>query len=266
MGLKNKKLFLLDMDGTIYHENELIDGAVEFFDTLNRQGKKYVFMTNNSSKSANTYVEKLMQLGICATAENIISSVNATVLYLNEHKPGAKVYLIGTDSFKEELMEGGFDVVPIDYREPDIDYVLLGFVTELNFAKIEGGCFYISRGYTYIATNCDMRCPIKDNKYVPDCGAIAMLIKAATDREPLFLGKPRKTIVDVAMKRFNIHLDEIVCVGDRLYTDIALGINAGTETVCVFTGEAALDDLKNTPFKPTFYFESIRGLYEAIKD
>lgn len=266
MGLKNKKLFLLDMDGTIYHENELIDGAVEFFDTLNRQGKKYVFMTNNSSKSANTYVEKLMQLGICATAENIISSVNATVLYLNEHKPGAKVYLIGTDSFKEELMEGGFDVVPIDYREPDIDYVLLGFDTELNYAKIEGGCFYISRGYTYIATNCDMRCPIKDNKYVPDCGAIAMLIKAATDREPLFLGKPRKTIVDVAMKRFNIHLDEIVCVGDRLYTDIALGINAGTETVCVFTGEAALDDLKNTPFKPTFYFESIHGLYEAIKD
>lgn len=266
MTLRDKLLFLLDMDGTIYHENELIDGALDFFETLRRQGKHYVFMTNNSSKSAKTYVQKLLSLGIDATVENIASSVNASVLYLKAHNPQAKIYLIGTESFKQELEEEGFVVVPVDYRGADVDYVLLGFDTELTYAKIEGACYYVSRGYEYIATNCDMRCPIKDSKYIPDCGAIAQLIEAATDCKPIFLGKPERTIVDVVSQRFSVPIEKIVCVGDRLYTDIAVGINAGADTVCVFTGEAQREDVQNTPYKPTYSFDSIRDLYDVIKD
>lgn len=157
MRLKEKSLFLLDMDGTIYHENELIDGARDFFDTLRRQGKKYVFMTNNSSKSAKTYVQKLLSLGIEATIENIASSINASVLYLKKHNPKAKIYLVGTESFKQELLEEGFEIVSVSYRGADVDYVLVGFDTELTYAKVEGACYYVSRGYRYIATNCDMR-------------------------------------------------------------------------------------------------------------
>ena len=251
--LKEKTLFLLDMDGTIYHENELIDGTLDFFQTLVRQGKDYAFMTNNSSKSAKTYVEKLATLGIEATEANIVSSVNATVLYLNEQRPKGKLYVIGTNSFKQELADNGF--------------VVLGFDTELNYEKIVGGCYYVSRGYPYIATNCDMKCPIKGDRFIPDCGAIAQLIETATNRSPLlFLGKPNRTIVDVASQRFNTPLEQIVCVGDRLYTDIAVGINAGVDTVCVFTGEAKPDDITNSNYKPTYTFETIRGLYEVIKN
>lgn len=266
MELKDKTLFLLDMDGTIYHENELIDGASEFFECLIRQGKDYAFMTNNSSNNAKTYVDKLSRLGIKATESNIASSVNATVLYLNGCKPNAKLYVIGTESFTQELTDNHFDVVPVDYRKPDIDFVVLGFDTELNYEKVIGACYYVSRNYPYIATNCDMRCPIKENKFIPDCGAIAQFIKAATDREPVFLGKPKRTIVDVVSKRFNTPLEQIVCVGDRLYTDIAVGINAGVDTVCVFTGEAQPNDIKTTQYKPTYIFNSIGELYEAIKD
>ncbi|WP_298074042.1 HAD-IIA family hydrolase [uncultured Bacteroides sp.] len=264
--LKEKTLFLLDMDGTIYHENELIDGAMDFFRTLVRQGKDYAFMTNNSSKSARTYVEKLAALGIEATETNIVSSVNATILYLNERKAKGKLYVIGTDSFKQELSENGFEIVPINSREADVDFVVLGFDTELTYEKIVGGCYYVSRGYPYIATNCDLKCPIKGNRFIPDCGAIARLIEAATDRSPLFVGKPDRTIVDVASRRFNTPLARMVCIGDRLYTDIAVGINAGVDTVCVFTGEAKPDDIAVSPYKPTYTFETIRGLYEAIKD
>lgn len=266
MRLKEKSLFLLDMDGTIYHENELIDGARDFFDTLRRQGKKYVFMTNNSSKSAKTYVQKLLSLGIEATIENIASSINASVLYLKKHNPKAKIYLVGTESFKQELLEEGFEIVSVSYRGADVDYVLVGFDTELTYAKVEGACYYVSRGYRYIATNCDMRCPIKENKYIPDCGAITQLIEVATGLRPQFLGKPERTIVDVVSQRFHVPIDKIVCVGDRLYTDIAVGINAGADTVCVFTGEAKREDIQNTPFKPTCFFDSIKDLYNAIKD
>lgn len=264
MSLKEKTLFLLDMDGTIYHENDLIDGASDFFSALKKQGKKYVFMTNNSSKGAKSYIEKLGKLGIDASIENIASSVDATILYLKQHKTGAKIYLVGTESFKAELLENGFVVVDVDYRGADVDFVVLGFDTELTYAKIEGACFYISRDYPYIGTNCDLRCPIKGNRYIPDCGAIAKLLYEATGRHPEFLGKPERTIVDVVSKRFDTPLKNIVCVGDRLYTDIAVGINAGIDSICVLTGEATREDLETTSFKPTYIFDSIKNLYEEL--
>jgi HAD superfamily hydrolase (TIGR01450 family) len=254
------------MDGTIYHEDTLIPGALDFFDTLKRQGKIYSFMTNNSSKSKYFYVKKLNELGITATVDNIASSINATVQYLNNTKPKAKLYLVGTESFKDELLNEGFDVVPINYRSLDIDYVLVGFDTELNYNKIEGACFFISRGIDYIATNCDIRCPVKEGKYIPDCGAICNLIEAATDRKPKFLGKPNREIVDFVSKQWNIPLEDMICVGDRLYTDIAAGINSGITSAVVFTGEATPQDIATTQFKPDYCFGSIADIYNEIKD
>lgn len=263
--LKSIQLYMLDMDGTIYNEDTLISGALDFFDLLKHQGKQYVFMTNNSSKDKTSYVEKLNRLGIDATERNIASSVNATVRYLKDHKPGAKLYLIGTESFKSELIEEGFDVVPIDYRDKDVDYVLLGFDTELNYEKVRGGCYYVSREFPYIATNCDMRCPVLDNKFIPDCGAIAKMIELATDRKPLFLGKPERTMVDAVSKEWGVPVEQIACVGDRLYTDIAVGINAGATSICVLTGEATRDEISTSQFKPDYVFDSINELYEVLK-
>ena len=255
---------MLDMDGTIYNEDTLIPGASDFFDLLNEQGKDYVFMTNNSSKGKTSYVEKLNRLGIKATERNICSSVNATVMYLNEHKPGAKLYLIGTESLKHELFEEGFEIVPAEYRGEDIDFVLLGFDTELNYEKVRGASYYVSRGYPYIGTNCDLKCPVLDNKFIPDCGAIAKMIELATDRMPQFLGKPERTMVDAVSKEWNMSVEKIACVGDRLYTDIAVGINAGATSICVLTGEATKKEIAESQFKPDYVFETIKELYQAL--
>lgn len=262
--LKSIQLYMLDMDGTIYNEDTLIPGALEFFNLLKQQGKLYVFMTNNSSKGKASYVEKLNRLGIEATEKNIASSVNSTVRYLKDRKSGAKLFLIGTESFKSELIEEGFDVVPVDYRGKDVDYVLLGFDTELNYEKVRGGCYYISRDYPYIATNCDLKCPVLDNKFIPDCGAIAKMIELATGRKPLFLGKPERTMVDAVSAEWNVPIEKIACVGDRLYTDIAVGINAGATSICVLTGEATKEEIATSSTKPDYCFDTIKELYEAL--
>lgn len=262
--LKNKKMFMLDMDGTIYNENTLIPGALDFFQLLQKRGIGYTFMTNNSSKGKKTYVEKLHNLGIACSEENIASSVNATIVYLNNHKPGAKIYLVGTESFKQELISEGFCIVPTSYREPDVDFVLVGFDTELNYEKVVGACWYISRGYDYIATNCDARCPVLDKKFIPDCGAINAMLEAATERKPLYLGKPDRFMVDYVRDKWNLKQEDIAVVGDRLYTDIAVGINAGVDSICVLTGEATKDDIKSTEYKPSFVFDSIKELYEEL--
>lgn len=263
--LKEKKMFMLDMDGTIYNESTLIPGAMDFFHLLQERGVHYTFMTNNSSKSKFTYVEKLHKLGIDCTEEHIASSVNATVAYLNAHKPKAKLYLVGTESLKHELEIEGFTITPIDYRGGDIDYVLIGFDTELTYGKLVGACYYVSRGYNYLATHCDLRCPVLENKFIPDCGAICKMIEAATDRNPIFLGKPDKYIVEAVMEKWNLTKDDIATVGDRLYTDIAVGINAGVDSICVLTGEATTEEIERSSRKPTYIFDSIKELYEALK-
>lgn len=263
--IRSIQLFMLDMDGTIYNEDILIPGALEFFNLLIEQGKNYAFMTNNSSKGKVSYVEKLNKLGIPATERHIASSVNATVMYLKERKPNAKLYLIGTESFRQELLDEGFDVTAVDYRESDIDYVLLGFDTELNYEKIRGACYYVSRDYPYIATNCDLKCPVLDNRFIPDCGAIAKMIELATGRMPIFLGKPERTMIDAVSKEWEIPIEKIACVGDRLYTDIAVGINAGATSICVLTGEATKEDIASSDIKPDYCFESINDLYMELK-
>ena len=222
-------------------------------------------MTNNSSKNKSSYVNKLTSLGIEATENDIASSINATILYLNKNKPHAKIYLIGTESFKEELINEGFEVVPVDYREPDVDFVVMGYDTELNYEKITGGCHYISQGYKYIATNCDLKCPMRDNKYLPDCGSFAIMIEKATNRMPIFLGKPERTLVDYVSEKTGVPIQNIACVGDRLYTDIAVGVNAGATTICVLSGEATKEDIEQSPFKPDYIFPSIKELYESLK-
>ncbi|MCC8145191.1 MAG: HAD-IIA family hydrolase, partial [Bacteroidales bacterium] len=258
--IKEKKMFLLDMDGTIYHENTLIDGAKDFLETILKDEHNYVFMTNNSSKGKKAYVEKLTSLGIQSTTDNIVSSVNATIAYLKKNKQNPKIYLVGTESFKNELINEGVEIVPVNYRNKDIDYVVVGFDTELTYDKIEGACYFIDLGIKYIATNCDLKCPVKGGKYIPDCGAICKMIELATGKSPLYLGKPDSYIVDYVLKQWNLKKEDVICIGDRLYTDIAIGINAGVETAVVLTGEATLEDIQKSNYKPTYVFQSVKDI------
>jgi len=258
--LKDKKLFLLDMDGTIYLDEDLFDGTLDFLDYVNKIGGRYLFLTNNSSKSVSAYVEKMARLGIAAKADDFLTSTNATVLYLQK-KQYHKIYAFGTASFKEQLREGGLPIT--DRMEDDIDCLCMGFDTELTFQKLEDACILLNKGVDYIATNPDWVCPTWYG-YVPDCGSVSQMLFHATKRKPMFIGKPEPAMVYLAMEKTGFKPEETVVMGDRLYTDIACGVNAGISSIFVLSGEGTLEDLKASEVKPEYVRENIRQVYREL--
>ena len=259
--LKKKRLFLFDMDGTIYLDDRLFDGTLDILNYIKEIGGRYIFLTNNSSKSVDKYIEKMAKLGIVSREEDFLTSTNATICYLGEHHY-KKIYAFGTTSFKEQLKKAGLPVT--DTLEDDIDCLLMGFDTELTFKKLEDACILLGRGVDYIATNPDWVCPTWYG-YVPDCGSVSAMLYNATKRQPKFIGKPQPHMALLAMKNTGYSADETVLIGDRLYTDIACGVNAGISTVFVLSGEGTLDDLAASETKPEFVYENIRQLYEDLK-
>ncbi len=260
--LKNKKLFLLDMDGTIYLDNDLFDGTLDFLDYVRNSGGRYLFVTNNSSKSVSAYVEKLERIGIPATEDDFLTSTDATILYIKNKYQGRKFYSFGTQSFTEQLRASGIDVVTD--IEDDVFGIVMGNDNELTFKKLEDTCKLLLRDIVYIATNPDWVCPTSFG-YVPDCGSVAEMLYRATGKRPVFIGKPNPEMLLLAMEKFGYKKDEAVMVGDRLYTDIASGYNAGIDTVFVLSGEGTPEDLKNTDTPPTYVMKNIRELYNHIK-
>lgn len=258
--LKNKKLFLLDMDGTIYLDDDLFDGTLDFLEYVRKIGGKYIFMTNNSSKSVDKYIEKLAALGITAGSDDFLTSTNATVLYLQK-KNYNKVYALGTNSFKEQLKEGGIPVT--DTICDDIDCLCMGFDTELTFKKLEDACILLNRGVEYIATNPDWVCPTWYG-FVPDCGSVSEMLFNATKRRPYFIGKPEPTMAELAIEKTGFKKEEAVVIGDRLYTDIACGVNAGISSIFVLSGEGTLDDLEKSDVKPEFVYDNIRSILNDL--
>ena len=258
--LKEKKLFLLDMDGTIYLDNELFDGTLDFLDYVKSIGGRYIFLTNNSSKSVNKYIDKLSGLGIKSTKEDFLTSADATVIYLSK-KTYKKIYAFGTTSFKEQLIEAGLPVT--DKLEDDIDCLLMGFDTELTFQKLEDACILLGRGVDYIATNPDWVCPTSYG-YVPDCGSVSEMLYNATKRRPKFIGKPEPDMALLAIEKAGFSKEETAIMGDRLYTDIACGTNAGITTIFMLSGEGKMEDVESSDTKPDFICKNIRELHTAL--
>ena len=254
MGLADKKLFLLDMDGTIYLDEELFPGTIPFLEDVRRQGGRYLFLTNNSSKSVQAYVEKLKRLGIEAAEEDFLTSVNALIADLKSRKPYRLCYAFGTKSFREQLQEAGIPVT--DTLCDEIDCLLIAFDTELTFRKLEDACILLGRGVDYIATNPDWVCPTRYGS-VPDCGSVCEMLFRATGRRPRVVGKPESAMVRLAMEQTGFSPEETVVIGDRLYTDIACGVNAGVDTVFVLSGEGTEEDLKTSSVQPTWVMADI---------
>ncbi len=258
--LRNKKLFLLDMDGTIYLDNDLFEGTTDFLEYVKSIGGKYIFLTNNSSKSIDKYVEKMASLGISTTADDFLTSTNATVLYLQK-KNYNKIYALGTMSFVQQLKDGGLNITT--EREEGIDCLCMGFDTELTFKKLEDACILLGGDIDYIASNPDWVCPTWYG-YVPDCGSVAEMIYNATKKRPKFIGKPKPDMAHLAISASGFTSEQTVLIGDRLYTDIACGVNAGISTVFVLSGEGTLEDIKNNEAKPEFIYNNIKELYEDL--
>lgn len=259
--LSEKKFFLLDMDGTIYLDNDLFDGTLDFLAKVKEKGGKYLFVTNNSSKGIDAYVRKLERLGIAATAEDFLTSTDATILYLNSKFPKKKFYSMGTASFTEQLKNSG--VVVTTELEDDIFGLVMANDTELTFKKLDDACILLGRGVEYIATNPDWVCPTWYG-YVPDCGCFAEMLNRATGRTPLFIGKPKPEMLLLAMEKYGYSKEDTVMIGDRVYTDIASGYNAGVDTIFVLSGEGTVADAEESDTKPTYIMKNIREVYNRI--
>ena len=260
--LREKKLFLLDMDGTLYLDDDLFEHTIPFLNTIKENGGRYLFLTNNSSKSVQVYIEKLARLGIPAAAEDFFTSTMATCVYLQEHYSGKKIYAAGTAAFRQELAQAGFPVT--DRLEEDVDCLLMGNDSELTFQKLEDACILLGRGVTYLATNPDWVCPTAYG-YVPDCGSVCEMLWRATGRRPYFIGKPEPAMARLAMEKCGATPEETVMIGDRIYTDVACGVNAGIDTVLVFSGETTREAWEQSEIHPTWALDSIKDIYEVIR-
>lgn len=260
--LADKRLFLLDMDGTIYLSETLFDGTLDFLNYIRETGGRYMFLTNNSSRGTDDYVAKLARLGIEAKAEDFLTSADATIVYLKKTYDDALYYVCGTESLKAQLRAAGLRVS--DTRCDEISVVLLGYDTELNYQKLEDCCILLGRGVDYVATHPDMVCPTWYGS-APDCGSVMEMLYTATGRRAKIIGKPQPEMVYLALEQTGFEKKDACLIGDRINTDIACGVNAGIDTVFVLSGEGVPEDIEKYHVQPTWVLQNIREVVNSIK-
>ncbi len=263
--LHNKKLFLFDIDGTIAIENDLLDGTRELLEYITSIGGKAYYITNNSTKSAEDYVEKFQNtFHLDVTKDRFITSGYMMLQFLKKNYPSDKIFVLGTTSFITELQKNGLQIVEV--AQEDVSCVVVAYDNELHYNKLVEACHILSTtDVPFYATNPDLCCPI-DFGFIPDCGAICEMLTHSTGKTPIYLGKPSEQVVQFCQESSGFSDEETLVIGDRLYTDIACGIRAEVDTCVVFTGEARPEDLSNTPFPPTYSFCDVKALLQALKN
>lgn len=262
--LQEKRIFLFDIDGTLAVDTTLLKGSRELLAYIRSIGGKAFYITNNSAKSRSDYVRQFRKRWeLETTEEQFVTASYATVLYLTEHYREQKLFVMGTASFCRELKKAGLHVT--ERYEPDAAAVVVGFDQELTYQKLKDACrLLFDPKVDFIATNPDLRCPASFG-FIPDCGSICRMLSSTIDRIPYYVGKPNPIVVELCLKSAGGFPEEVLVVGDRLYTDIACGIRAGVDTAVVFTGEAAPEDMKATDYPADFAFPSVYELYQRIK-
>ena len=266
--LINTRLFLLDMDGTLYLGDDVFDGAVDFIHSISETGRNYIYLTNNSSRAGVDYITRLRKLGFPCEAENVFTSGMATGEFLNQNYPGAKVYLAGTKAFYRELQSYGIDLVNDENGHTDVDtvdVVVQGCDTELVYEKLDLACHFLRRGAKFIAANPDWVCPMPADEVLPDCGSICALLTAASGVKPEYIGKPNRNMIDVVSKMTGVPNENICAVGDRLYTDIAVAANAGSVSVCVLSGESSEQDIAESEVKPDYVLKDVAEIAKILR-
>ena len=261
--IKNLKLYLFDMDGTLYLGDRLFDFTIELLEKIKQSGGRYMFMTNNSSKSVADYIKKLQKLGIESTYDDFITSSQATAYYLKKHHNGKTLYVCGTESLKKELISHGFKIT----EELDkVEALIMGFDTELTFKKLHDASYLLltRENLPYIATNPDYVCPTEFGS-VPDCGSVCDMLYNVSKRRPIVIGKPEALMPILAMEKAGYTKEETAVIGDRIYTDIKSGINAGTTTILVLSGETTKEILDASNDKPTYVMESAQEILDILK-
>ena len=253
------RCFLLDMDGTFYLGNRLLDGSLQFLDKVQSTGRQALFLTNNSSKSAETYIGKLQRMGVRDPFLRVLTSGQATGQYALKAFPEQSAFVLGTDMLRKELQSIG---IILNDQKPD--YVIVGYDTTLDYLKMTRVCDLVRAGLPYIATHPDFNCPTETG-FAPDIGAIISFIEASAGRRPdVIIGKPYRGIVDEAMRITGLRTDQLAMVGDRLYTDIAMSVRHGMLGILVLTGEAQREDIVNSPDQPDLIFGRLSNMIEYL--
>ena len=257
--LSQVRCFLLDMDGTFYLGEQLLEGALWFIDILNQQGREFLFLTNNSSKNSGQYAEKITRLGLSISREKVLTSGEATAMHIQNQKVDARVYVVGTSALENEFIQRGLVLT-----DESPDFAVLGFDTTLTYAKLWALCDLARAGVLYIATHPDYNCPTETG-FMPDIGATIAFVKASTGREPdLIVGKPNPLLVEKAAERVGIPVSAMCMIGDRLYTDIALGKTAGIPTILVLSGETQADEVPLSPHQPSYIFQNLGAVADYL--
>ena len=257
--LAKTKLFVLDMDGTFYLGNQILPGAAEFLKAVKAAGKDYLFFTNNSSRSPRDYMAKLAGMGCPITREQIMTSGDVTIRYLQTHYPDKTVYLVGTPPLVESFAEAGIRLVN---EKPDL--VVIGFDTTLTYEKLSKACTFIREGAAFLATHLDINCPTETG-FIPDCGSFCAAISLSTGKQPKYLGKPFAETVEMVLDKTGYSAAEVAFVGDRLYTDVATGVKNGAAGVLVLTGETHPEDVAGSDVQPDAIFASLGEMGQALR-
>ena len=251
---QKKKVAFLDLDGTIYMGDALIPGAKEFLDHLKNKGISFYFLSNNSSRSKSDYVKKLSALGIYTGEEGIILSTDGVIAFLLEIDV-RDIYVVGTKSMKEMFIEAGFHVESSNPR-----FVILGFDTELTYEKLKTAALFIQNGVELIATHPDLVCPTPEG-FIPDTGAMLALFEKATNKKPFkIFGKPNPEMITHILKKYNVSPENVVMIGDRIYTDMELARRVPCDSILVLSGETKKEDLASIEEHPTLVVDSIADL------
>jgi 4-nitrophenyl phosphatase len=256
--LNSIRCFLLDMDGTFYLGSQLLPGALELIELFQQREIEFLFLTNNSSRTRREYADKIRKFGLDLPDTKIYTSGEATAIYIARQKPGARLFVVGTPALEREFQEHGFELTD---NQPD--FVVLGFDTGLTYAKLWRLCDLVKDGVHYIATHPDITCPTETG-YMPDIGAMIAFVAASTGKNPdVIVGKPYAPIVESLTDKLHLPVDALCMVGDRLYTDIALG-KTGLTTVLVLSGETKREDLAGSPFQPDFIMRDLSELVDML--
>lgn len=257
--LEKTKLFVLDMDGTFYLGERILDGALDFLKTVEETGRQFLFFTNNSSKSPKEYIEKLKGMNCVISRDQIMTSGDVMIRYLKSHFADQSVYLVGTPALEESFREEGIRLT----REM-ADIVVIGFDTTLTYEKLERACTYIRNGAEFLATHLDINCPAEDG-FIPDCGAFCAAIALSTGKQPRYVGKPFDETVEMILGKTGVEREHIAFVGDRLYTDVAAGVRNGAMGILVLTGETRRSDVEKADVIPDGVYNSLKEMGELMK-
>ena len=246
----------LDLDGTIYLGDGLIEGASQFLDRLEQHGIRRFFLSNNSSKSVSQYLEKLRGMGIVATEGEILLSTHDLISWLS-NEGVVDTFLVGTEGMREMLESSGFSTA-----SDNPEYVVLGYDTEINYDKLATSSIHLHNGVPMVASHPDLVCPSPDGG-LPDTGAYMALFEATTGVRPKHVcGKPNKGMILHKIKEIGIKPSNCAMVGDRLYTDMEMADRAGVHGILVLSGEATRDDLDESILKPSLVVDSVASLLE----